>query len=76
MTNVSTAAPYARAEGVATKPRFGFFRRVLAAVMEAQQRRADREVARILSRYADTPRHVIEGERELKRRIHPLGEVR
>ncbi len=75
MANISVA-PYGAAAPAETSARPGVLRRILAALMEAQQRRADREVAAILARYADTPPHVLAAERELARRNHPLGQVR
>jgi hypothetical protein len=73
MANISTVAPYAGAEH-ASRP--GIFRRILAAIMEAQQRKADREVRAILARYADMPPHVLKQEGELEHRYYPLGRVR
>ncbi len=76
MANISTVAPYAGAARAETTTRPNVFRRIFAAIIESQQRRADREIAAILARYADTPRHVLEAERELARRNYPLGQVR
>jgi hypothetical protein len=76
MANISTVAPYADAGSAETSAQAGFFRRVFAAIIESQQRRADREIAAILARYADTPRYVLDAERALARRNYPMGQVR
>ncbi len=76
MANISTVAPYAGAGQREAPTRPGILRRILVAIMEAQQRKADREVAAIMSRYADTPPHVLEAERERERRAYPLGQVK
>ena len=76
MANISTVAPYAGATQAETNARPGIFRRILVALMEAQQRRADREVAAILTRHADFPPHVLAAERELARRNFPFGQIR
>jgi len=75
MANISVA-PYGSATLPEASARPGVFRRILAALMKAQQRRADREVAAIMARYADTPPHVLAAERELARRNYPLRQVR
>jgi hypothetical protein len=69
MANISTVAPYADA-GRASRP--GIFRRMLTALMQAQQARADREVRAILARYADIQPHVLKAERDLEQRYHPI----
>jgi ABC-type nitrate/sulfonate/bicarbonate transport system substrate-binding protein len=76
MANISTVAPYAGASRVATNARPNIFRRVFAALIEARQERADREIAEILARYADTPPYVLEAQRERARRTYPLGYIR
>ena len=76
MANISTVAPYVGAGSAEPKTRKSIFRRVFDALIELQQRRADRRIAAILSRYADTPGHVIQAERERERRSYPLDQVR
>ncbi len=76
MANISTVAPYVGAGPAETATRPNVFRRIFAAVIESQQRRADREIAAILARHADTPPYVLAAERELARRNYPLGQVR
>lgn len=76
MANISTVAPYAGAGQQEASTRPGIFRRILTAIMEGQQRKADREIAAIMSRYADTPPHVLEAERERARRNYPLGQIK
>ena len=45
------------------RQRFGFFRRLMSAMMDARQRHAEREIARYLSNHRFTD----EAEREIER---------
>jgi len=59
MANISTVAPYAGADSaprLAARP--GIFRRILAAMIEAQQRKADREIRQFLAVHADISPYV------------------
>ncbi len=76
MANISTVAPYVGAGASEPKSGSGIFRRVLAALMEAQQRRADREVSVILSRLADTPPYVMAEERRRELSTYPICQTR
>ncbi len=75
MANISIGAPYSGAEAE-TSARPGIFRRFFAALMAAQQRRADREIAAILGRHADIPSYLREEQRAAARRTYPFGEPR
>jgi hypothetical protein len=53
MANISVAAPPAGRAGPRLNERPGILRRVLAAMMESRQLKANQEIARILARRGD-----------------------